>query len=438
MQKDVRAIKLYFHKPLVKDWKEVSPLLNDISYKVTRGLNSCMSEWYMWQSNIERARKKNIEFNLAEARENERTRQYKMIREMFPELYSGLADSIKETAFKKWKNECKDVFYAQRKSLSSYKKGKLIPLHDQSYSVGRINKEVILNMSLFSKQSDSSNKDMKFVLKTQKIDGSTRHVLEQILKGNFVKKAGSLKKDSRGRTYVNIAYEKPHDPIKGLDPEKIVGVDLGVAHSFYCAVNSTLDSIKSEDGHLLERFRNQIRRLRKGIQSSYRLSNSRKGKGRVYALKPLNRLRDKEKRFRDTYCHNCSRIIVDFAAKVGAGIIQMEDLSSMKSLKVHDKFLSGWPIADLQNKIEYKANEYGIEVKKVNPQYTSQRCSSCGHISSENREKMSREFKCVRCGVEMDADYNAAKNLSIRGIDEIIKNANLKLTENLSEVRTNV
>ena len=50
----------------------------------------------------------------------------------------------------------------------------------------------------------------------------------------------------------------------------------------------------------------------------------------------------------------------------------------------------------------------------VNCSYTSQRCTSCGHIAKENR-KSTTDFKCVECGYECDAQKNGADNLAHNG-----------------------
>lgn len=46
---------------------------------------------------------------------------------------------------------------------------------------------------------------------------------------------------------------------------------------------------------------------------------------------------------------------------------------------------------------------------KVNPAYTSRKCSRCGHIEKANRQ--GDKFKCKKCGLEEHADVNAAKNI---------------------------
>jgi transposase len=89
-----------------------------------------------------------------------------------------------------------------------------------------------------------------------------------------------------------------------------------------------------------------------------------------------------------------------------------------------------WRYYQLQEFIKYKAEEKGIKVRKVNPRYTSRRCSQCGHINQEFTRKArdrdaaggySARFKCPKCEYEADADYNAARNLAVDGIAGIIE-----------------
>ena len=52
---------------------------------------------------------------------------------------------------------------------------------------------------------------------------------------------------------------------------------------------------------------------------------------------------------------------------------------------------------------------YKMEVRKVNPAYTSQTCHQCGHVDKKNRN--GTDFKCTACGHVDDADVNAALNI---------------------------
>lgn len=66
-------------------------------------------------------------------------------------------------------------------------------------------------------------------------------------------------------------------------------------------------------------------------------------------------------------------------------------------------------------------------MKYSQPKYTSQRCSECGYIDKENRLEQ-KSFKCLKCGYTTNADFNAARNISIQNIDKIIEEQ-LKLSE---------
>ena len=72
----------------------------------------------------------------------------------------------------------------------------------------------------------------------------------------------------------------------------------------------------------------------------------------------------------------------------------------------------GWH--QFQEFLNYKSEWYGSEIFLVPPQYTSQTCSSCFFVSKENR-KTQRKFQCQKCGIRLDADYNASRIVRIRG-----------------------
>ena len=67
---------------------------------------------------------------------------------------------------------------------------------------------------------------------------------------------------------------------------------------------------------------------------------------------------------------------------------------------------SGWGL--LVRRLEDKAPG---RVEKINPAFTSQRCSACGHVDAESRESQAR-FVCTACGFAGNADVNAARNIA--------------------------
>lgn len=68
--------------------------------------------------------------------------------------------------------------------------------------------------------------------------------------------------------------------------------------------------------------------------------------------------------------------------------------------------------------MEYKQNWNGGLVLKINPQYTSQTCPCCNHISKENRKTQS-QFVCIECGYTENADLVGAINIREKGIKSL-------------------
>jgi putative transposase len=59
-------------------------------------------------------------------------------------------------------------------------------------------------------------------------------------------------------------------------------------------------------------------------------------------------------------------------------------------------------------RLEHKARG---RVERVNPAYTSLRCSWCGTVDREARESQAA-FRCRSCGYRTNADHNAAGNIA--------------------------
>ena len=60
----------------------------------------------------------------------------------------------------------------------------------------------------------------------------------------------------------------------------------------------------------------------------------------------------------------------------------------------------------------------GVGMILVNPAYTSQTCSRCGHVDKKNRESQA-VFVCKKCSYTANADVNAARNILKRGLDTL-------------------
>jgi IS605 OrfB family transposase len=398
-------------------------------------LNYCLTQWWLWQDEKEKLKQQTGRYPTSKEFSDPSSKLYSEVRKMYPEMPSRMASTITKTARDKWRSVSKDVFYRLDMSLPTFKKGYPIPVDNQLYALSKSPEGICMSVTLRSKIFDGT-KRFHIILQQKKFGNSQREILKKMIDKTYRRAGAQIARDRNGDIYVRITYEPPKRETN-LDPNRIIGIDLGIKNAFYCALNDGMKRLSPRDSMELFEFRQQIKKRRRSYQHQSRVS-TRGGAGRNKILRPLDKLSEKEKRFRDTKYHQYTRQIIDFALDNSAGKIQMEELDSLKKEKQGQFLLNDWAIADFQTKLKYKAEDMGIEVAFVNAQYTSQRCSSCGYIDKKNRSEQER-FKCLKCGFEENADYNAAKNLSIPNIDAIIETeiANLKRTDEIPEFRGN-
>ncbi|WP_228443530.1 RNA-guided endonuclease InsQ/TnpB family protein [Natrarchaeobaculum sulfurireducens] len=117
------------------------------------------------------------------------------------------------------------------------------------------------------------------------------------------------------------------------------------------------------------------------------------------------------RRWNNGVLHRISKAIVQEAITHGCSHIAFEDLTDIRDRMSGAKKFHGWAFRQLYEHVEYKAAEFGIATTQVDPAYTSQRCSKCGTTLRENRTSQAA-FCCQKCGYEVYADYNAAKNVA--------------------------
>lgn len=208
--------------------------------------------------------------------------------------------------------------------------------------------------------------------------------------------------EHQGKFYLVATLTYPAPAL--VDPDAFLGVDLGI-------VNIATDSTgKRYSGTRLNRVRNRNKRLRAKLQK----------KGTKSAKRVLKRLSGREARFARDTNHVISKQIVAEAKRTGKGI-SLEDLTGIRDRVRHRKpqraTLSSWAFAQLGQYITYKAAFAGIPVVHVDPAYTSQQCSECGHTEKKNRPDQAT-FVCRACGVSLHADTNAAINIAHRGQDD--------------------
>ena len=202
-----------------------------------------------------------------------------------------------------------------------------------------------------------------------------------------------------GKWYLYATCEVPE--AAQCEPDGFLGADLGIAN-----IAATSDGIRHAGRHL-NRIRHRNRALRRKLQA----------KGTKSAKRLLRKRFRKESRFAADTNHRISKSIVAEAQRTSPGIA-LEDLGGIRDRvrlrRPQRVTLHSWAFAQLGRYIAYKAVRAGVPVVYVDPAYTSQMCSECGHIDTRNRPDQAT-FSCTSCGFAEHADVNAARNIAFRG-----------------------
>ena len=429
MIKNIKTMRYQIIKPLDCDWKQFGQILRDINYETRQILNKSIQFAWEYEGFSSDYKKKFDKYPKTKDFLNYASVHgyaYNKLKSEYIKLNSGnLAQTIKR-ATDKFKSDRLDILKGN-KSIPNFKKDCPIDVVKSSIQIYYEDKSYMANLSLISNhyKKELERKSGQFLILLKAGDGTQKTILDRILTGEYKKCASQIIRH-KNKWFLNLTYQFVSEK-KKLNSNKILGIDLGivnvVAMQIYNVEKDKYEWTKYNQamisGEELIHFRQKMEARRRSLSKQSKVAGKgRVGRGYKTRMKPLLNISDKIARFRDTYNHKISRYIVDFALRNECGIIQMEDLAGFKGKG--NSLLENWSYFDLQEKVEYKALEYGIEVKFVNPKYTSQRCSCCGYINEENRKRQDK-FRCVECDYEANADINAARNIAIPNIDDIIK-----------------
>lgn len=90
----------------------------------------------------------------------------------------------------------------------------------------------------------------------------------------------------------------------------------------------------------------------------------------------------------------------------------LEDLAGIRARRRGRKlnsWLGNWSFHQFETQLQYKCERNGIDVVRVDPRYTSQKCNACGN--TDKRSRVKGRYICVKCGHTDHADINAARNI---------------------------
>jgi putative transposase len=215
--------------------------------------------------------------------------------------------------------------------------------------------------------------------------------------------------------YISVQFEDksvPQSQLSDLDQIKsVIGCDLGIKKLLAL---SNGEQIKNPQ------FEKQLERT-KTIRQKRASRKKRGSKNQKRAYQRLAKIDQKIVNQRTDYQWKVANHLMRLA-----DVIVLEDLNIQGMIKrcrakqdENGKYLKNGQSAkralnrlirdcswgELKLKIHSVAEKFGCIVLEINPKFTSQKCSHCGHIDSASRDK--EKFVCTSCGYIADAECDS-------------------------------
>lgn len=201
---------------------------------------------------------------------------------------------------------------------------------------------------------------------------------------------------------VNIEILNPVLDINESKNQAFIGVDLGIKTMITLSDGTTFDNPKALSKNL-RRLKLIQRRLSKKVKDS----NNRKKQQIKVA-----RLHYKISCIRKDAIHKATAYINNNYNKI---VIENLDILKMLKNKKLSRLLHDVSFGEIIRQLEYKSKIQGNIVIKADRFFPSSKlCSCCGH-KKVDLKLSERIYNCINCGLSLDRDLNAAKNLASFG-----------------------
>ena len=236
-------------------------------------------------------------------------------------------------------------------------------------------------------------------LKLSKV-GGVRIKAHRPLEG--IPKTCTIRRASTGKWYATIACEVDAQPLPG--PGEAIGLDVGLTNF---ATLSTGE--KTACPKFLRTDEKDLKRTQRKLSAAEKTTPERARRRRIVA-----RVHERIAHRRMNFAHQESRKLINRCT-----VIAVEDLSVNQMVHNHclAKSIHDAAWSQFTAHLAYKAAYAGRQYVAVNPAYTTQTCSQCGH-----RQKLTlaqRLFVCPCCGLTLDRDHNAALNILALGLQSL-------------------
>ena len=222
-------------------------------------------------------------------------------------------------------------------------------------------------------------------------------------------KSITLTRTVTGKHYASLLYETDQVAparLKDVDAAKVVGLDMGLSHF---AIDST--GRKIANPRFLKQAQKNLKRKQQAL-SRTKKGSRRRAKARLLVAKAHERVANA----RNDFQHKFSRQIVDDNQAVIVETLKVRNMMKNRKLAKHIGDAS-WHA--LITKLDYKAQEQGKHLVKIDPWFAS---SKTCHVCQQKMDAMPlniRSWECPACHTQHDRDINAALNIKQQGIIQL-------------------
>ena len=238
--------------------------------------------------------------------------------------------------------------------------------------------------------------------------GDVRVIVHRPIPDGFVIKTVSVTKKANSY-YVTLSLDNKEVPtIKSdFNADNIVGIDVGLIDFYVASDNTRIAAPK------------YLRKAERKLKSAQRKVSRRK-KGSKRRKKAIQKLSIKHKKVADTrknfHFERAKKLLSKYDV-IAVEKLNMKGLARTRLAKsIHD---AGW--GQFLSILKNKAENAGLSVVEVNPNGTSQECSSCGH--KVKKPLSQRMHNCPVCHTNLCRDLNASINIRNRGKHDLSKQA---------------
>ncbi len=237
------------------------------------------------------------------------------------------------------------------------------------------------------------------VLKLSKV-GAVRVVEHRPLEGT--PKTCTIRRSSLRKWSVTIACAFDPQPVP--DTDEAVGIDVGLLRF---ATLSTGE--RTACPQFLRADEKDLQRTQRQLSAAPRGTAERRQRRAI-----VRRAHERIANRRANFAHQESRRLVN-----RFGILAVEDLAVHRMVHNHclAKSIQDAAWSQFATFLAYKAAWAGRRCVAVNPAYTSQDCSRCGH--RQKKTLAERVHSCACCGLTLDRDHNAAFNILRLGLQSL-------------------